>query len=239
MKIKKTKDVETPLRSTSGSAGIDFFVPNSIKEYIIKPHEDINIPSGIKVELKPGTALLAVNKSGVATKSKLSVGACLIDEDYTGEIHLHVYNYSDQPQRIFGGQKLVQFLLINYIKEDIEVVENIKSIQTERGDKGFGSTQSEQIIEPQLKGTTATLIKKDAIKQSKGTGTYQTLYFKDIENETNYLLYMNHQSWPIFHNLKVGDTLTNLSVGANGKINGRCNAQLINLKKNQLKGIEL
>jgi dUTP pyrophosphatase len=142
MKICKIKSVKNPLRSTEGSAGIDFFVPENIHEIKIMPHEDILIPSGIKVQLKKSTALLAVSKSGIATKNKLAIGACLIDEDYTGEIHLHVYNFSNEIQFIKGGQKLVQFIYINYIKDDIELVDEIKYEFTERNDRGFGSTQT-------------------------------------------------------------------------------------------------
>jgi dUTP pyrophosphatase len=142
MKICKIKSVKNPLRSTEGSAGIDFFVPENINEIKIMPHEDILIPSGIKVQLKKSTALLAVSKSGIATKNKLAIGACLIDEDYTGEIHLHVYNFSNEIQFIKGGQKLVQFIYINYIKDDIELVDEIKYEFTERNDRGFCSTQT-------------------------------------------------------------------------------------------------
>jgi dUTP pyrophosphatase len=141
LKICKVKTVKTPIRSTSGSAGIDFFIPDNYEEIKIFPHEDILIPSGIKVLLKKNTALLAVSKSGIATKNKLAVGACLIDEDYSGEIHLHVYNFSNEIQVIKGGQKLIQFIYIPYIKDDIELVEEIIFEKNERNENGFGSTQ--------------------------------------------------------------------------------------------------
>ena len=141
MKIQKTKLVKTPLISTKGSAGIDFFVPDNLGKIEIMPHEDVLIPSGIKVQLRENSALLAVSKSGIATKNKLAIGACLIDEDYTGEIHLHVYNFSNKIQTIQAGQKLVQFIYINYIKDDIELVDEINYESSERNENGFGSTQ--------------------------------------------------------------------------------------------------
>ena len=46
----------------------------------LAPHGRINIPSGIRVIINDeDTCLLAVNKSGVATKLGLTIGACLID----------------------------------------------------------------------------------------------------------------------------------------------------------------
>ena len=246
MKIVKTKNVKTPMRSTDGSAGIDFFVPESITEHWIKPNEDVNIPSGIKVKLNPGTALLAVNKSGIATKSKLIVGACLIDEDYTGEVHLHVINYSNKPQRIFAGQKLVQFLLINYIKDEITLIEDdVDDVfePTTRGDKGFGSTQTEPEAKVLLSKTTAILAKRDGVKKSRLGGTYQRHYFVDYSNKSiTYILDVSHKTNPAFLNLRSGDILTNLTVfndGVKNYINGRSDAKIVQIEKNKNKGIEL
>src|SRR5574343_58143 len=121
IKIYKTRKVKTPIVSTVGSAGIDFFIINDFPTTIIKPHSDLNIESGIKCIIPNGWCLLAVNKSGIALNYKLQVGACLIDSDYTGELHLHVYNYSNSDIQITGGMKLVQFIVLK--SEDIIITE--------------------------------------------------------------------------------------------------------------------
>jgi len=139
MQIVKTRYVKTPTFGSSGAAGIDFYVPDSFVDTTLKPGQDINIPSGIRANIGKGKVLIAFNKSGIATKSKLQVGACVVDEDYTGEIHLHVFNYSNEDIIIKGGQKLVQFVLLDYHRPEILVVQDFDKI-TERGDKGFGST---------------------------------------------------------------------------------------------------
>lgn len=140
MKIQKLRDVKTPSRGTGLSAGIDFFVPNDFEPIEIMRNRSVLIPSGIKVEVPKGHALIAFNKSGVATKQNLQVGACVVDEDYEGEVHLHMVNVGDYPILIQPGQKIVQFILIPVNYSQIQEVDVLDSRNTERGAGGFGST---------------------------------------------------------------------------------------------------
>jgi dUTP pyrophosphatase len=140
MKLQKLRNVKTPNRGTESSAGIDFYVPEDFETTVLKSGESVLIPSGIKMQLPRGYALIAFNKSGVAVKQGLSVGACVVDEDYEGEIHLHMINTSDKDQVIATGQKLVQFVLVPVAYFDLEEVEELQPRNTERGSGGFGST---------------------------------------------------------------------------------------------------
>jgi dUTP pyrophosphatase len=140
MKVQKLRNVKTPNRGTVASAGIDFYVPEDFETVSLNSGESVLIPSGIKVQVPRGYALIAFNKSGVAVKQGLSVGACVVDEDYEGEVHLHMINTSDKDQVVATGQKLVQFVLIPVSYFDVEEVDEIPSKNTERGAGGFGST---------------------------------------------------------------------------------------------------
>lgn len=142
--LAKVRDVKTPTRGTPGSAGIDFFVPNDYPENLctIEPGSRCFIPSGIKANVPEGYALVAFNKSGVALKKQLLVGAAVVDSDYQGEIHLHLVNTSTQIAEISPGSKLVQFLLIPVDHGEIEVVDEklLFAEDSLRGAGGFGST---------------------------------------------------------------------------------------------------
>ena len=144
MKITKIRNVKTPTRGTSGSAGIDFFVPNDYPANLctVPPHERFFIPSGIKVNVPEGYALIAFNKSGVALKKGLLVGAAVVDSDYQGEVHLHLVNTSCKPVTIEPGEKITQFLLIPVDHCEVEVVAENELYEevTQRGTGGFGST---------------------------------------------------------------------------------------------------
>ena len=148
MRFTKVRDVRNPERGTARSAGIDFFVPEDLIQgglYIhIQPNGNALIPSGIKVEVPKGYALVMFNKSGVASKFGLLVGACVIDEDYQGEVHLDLHNTSAREVVIRPGMKIAQGLLLK-LHEDFSLVEAEEGELwhgevTERGTGGFGST---------------------------------------------------------------------------------------------------
>ena len=140
MKIKLVKKVKAPSRGTSASAGLDFYVPDDFAPAKVWPGKAILIPSGVKAQVPEGYALIAFNKSGIATKEGLIVGACVVDEDYEGEIHIHMINVCDKIVDINPGQKLTQFVLVPVNYENIEVVNELPKRQSERGSGGFGST---------------------------------------------------------------------------------------------------
>lgn len=141
MKISKIKNVKTPSRGTDKSAGIDFYIPNDFITTILLPGESIKIPSGIKVSIPEDYVMIAFNKSGIAL-SGLTVGACVIDEDYQGEIHIHLINHTNNNIDIIAGKKITQFILLPVLYDDIEVVDDdlLFLKKTDRGSGGFGST---------------------------------------------------------------------------------------------------
>ena len=112
------QDLQT--RSRNGwKSRIFGYDPDSDLNYIeLKPGERVAIPSGIKARFNmKDIALVAFNKSGVATKKGLTVGACVVDEDYLGEIHISLINTSNTEQiRLYENEKLVQFLVIPLVR---------------------------------------------------------------------------------------------------------------------------
>ena len=140
----RIRDVKAPTRGTSRSAGIDFYIPNDYHIVTIYPGQSANIPSGLKVRLPEGMALVMFNKSGRAVKDSLQVGACVIDEDYTGEVHLHVVNVGEGIVILEPGEKLVQGLILPIgfpeMVEESDEEACFRDLESERGDGGFGST---------------------------------------------------------------------------------------------------
>jgi len=165
LRFIKVRDVKSPERGTAKSAGIDFFVPNDFPETVVGPHCDVLIPSGIKASVPEGHMFVAKNKSGVVTSydacvragrkpkkgaylCSLIVGANVVDEDYQGEIHIHLINTGTVPVVIKPGTKIVQFVLVPVTYCDVEEApeEQLFIEATERGDGGFGSTNKEDVI---------------------------------------------------------------------------------------------
>jgi len=144
MKFLKIKDVKTPNRGTKQSAGIDLYIPNNFPKTEVKPQDSIFIPSGLKINVPANNVLIAMNKSGIALKKNLQVGACVIDEDYQGEIHIHLTNVGNQSTFIEGGDKIVQCVLLPVNYDSVELAESEEDMwngeETDRGAGGFGST---------------------------------------------------------------------------------------------------
>ena len=159
MRFSKVRDVKTPERGTPKSAGIDFFIPNDFAPKMLFPQDDVLIPSGIKAELPEGYMLMGADKSGIAVseyalrlakknipnnslRSCLIVGAKIVDEDYQGEIGIHVINVGPETVRLLPGMKIAQFILVPVSYESLEEVpaEELFKESTERGEGGFGST---------------------------------------------------------------------------------------------------
>lgn len=140
----KVRDVKSPVKAYYTDAGFDFFIPNDFGKRILPPGSDILIPSGIKVDVPEGYALIAMNKSGIATKMKLRTGACCVDTGYRSEVHIHLFNDGPYDVVLDGGMKIIQFVLVKigtHQSYEISPEEYEKRMEdSERGEGGFGST---------------------------------------------------------------------------------------------------
>lgn len=160
MRYSKVRNVKSPVRGTGKAAGIDFFVPEGF-EARIHPHDDLLIPSGIKAEIPEGYMLMAADKSGVVTskwacidagrtpkkeafESSVIIGAKIVDEDYQGEIHIHLINCGNETIHIKPGIKIAQFILVPVSYDSLEEVpeSELFTKASERGDGALGSTGS-------------------------------------------------------------------------------------------------
>lgn len=146
----------TDLQSRSGKGWRSHLIgydPNIELNYItLQPGERVAIPSGIKARFNlTDIALVAFNKSGVATKKGLVVGACVVDEDYLGEIHISLINTSNTDQiRLYENEKLVQFLVIPLIRPCFDMLTEkewdsyVGESNSRRGEGWQGSSDKQQ-----------------------------------------------------------------------------------------------
>jgi len=142
MKISKIRNVKAPTRANNTDAGIDFFVPEDNPMVRIAPGKSCLIASGVKVNVPEGFVLVAFNKSGIAVKKSLHVGACVVDNGYQGEVHINLTNVGEFEQVINPGDKIVQFVLLPLGPHNVNIVPEAQLYEKEsaRGEGGFGST---------------------------------------------------------------------------------------------------
>jgi len=136
-------EAKMPLRAHQTDAGMDFFFcPVEGAAARVKPGSSILLETGIKMEVPRGCMLQIMNKSGIATKTQLITGACVVDEGYDGEIFVNLQNVGKNIQYIEPGQKIAQGVFVRIEQPSLREVEEdrVYSSATSRGDGGFGST---------------------------------------------------------------------------------------------------
>ncbi len=136
----------TPQRANASDAGADIFACLS-DSITIHPGENELIPTGIKIEIPHGYMLQVMNRSSIASKLGLIVGAHVIDAGYEGEILINLHNITETPQVIYHGSKIAQLVMIPVVhfrltEEDEEDLYFEDIVISDRQEGGFGSTDS-------------------------------------------------------------------------------------------------
>ena len=148
VKVKKLfKDVELPKLATKGSAGADLRAylfdedtDEKVTKIVLQPNQKAKIHTGLAFQLPENTAMLLLPRSSMGIKKGLvlqnTIG--LLDCDYTGECMIFVKNIGDEPVEIENGERLVQAVIVPYVKPAFFEVDELD--KTERGICGIGST---------------------------------------------------------------------------------------------------
>ena len=138
IRIKKLyPDVEIPKYQTSGAVGFDL---RAVENLSIPSGETRLIGTGLAVELPIGYELQIRPRSGLALKHSITVlnSPGTVDSDYRGEIKVILINHGKSDFQISKGDRIAQ-AVVNRV-EIVDIVEVEKLSETQRGDKGFGST---------------------------------------------------------------------------------------------------
>jgi dUTP pyrophosphatase len=145
IEYKKVRDgAQVPVRSNPSDAGLDVFA--CLDEAVsLAPMQSLIIPTGLKFGIPHGYMLQVMNRSSVAAKRGLVVGAHVIDSGYDGEVFINIHNISNQHQVLRDGMKIAQLVMIPVVSfRPYEIGEDAlyhKPITiSDRGDGALGST---------------------------------------------------------------------------------------------------
>lgn len=128
-----------PAYATALSAGMDLRA--DLKEdMVLQPLERALVPTGLYMELQPGTEAQVRPRSGLAYKHGLTVlnAPGTIDADYRGEVKVLLVNLSNEPFIISNGERIAQLVVARHETVEWEAVETLET--TLRGEGGFGHT---------------------------------------------------------------------------------------------------
>ena len=134
MRIKLDGYGIAPQRAHGTDAGLDLFTPYA---FTLPSGERKVIYTGVHVELPKNTVGYIRGKSGLMARKGIVVDGT-IDEGYTGEIGVIMFNLSDKRVVFNEGDKIAQLVVQPVLYPGMVIVDELA--ETERGDDGFGST---------------------------------------------------------------------------------------------------
>tara|TARA_A100001201_G_scaffold143635_1_gene146354 strand:+ start:347 stop:901 length:555 start_codon:yes stop_codon:yes gene_type:complete len=142
---KVRPDAREPDRANPSDAGLDvFYCPEDKESTTIRPGQNAILATGLKFGLPHGYMLQVMNRSSLAAKRGLVVGAHCIDAGYDGEVFIDLHNIGLIESVIKPGDKIAQLVLVpvvhaRVIESDSDLYAGNIAI-TERGDGALGST---------------------------------------------------------------------------------------------------
>ena len=122
-------DVKPPTRANPSDAGLDvYFSPDepSVDAAVVSPGESILLSTGLRFGIPHGYMLEVKNRSSVAAKKNLIVGACVIDSGYDGEVFINLHNIGKEPQIIQRHAKIAQLVMVPVV--------HFRALETHNGD---------------------------------------------------------------------------------------------------------
>lgn len=141
LRVKRlNSDAVLPLYNYPSDSGFDLY---STIEVEIGPFGRYLIPTGLSFQFDRGFEIQVRTKSGLAINQGLMVlnSPGTVDQGYSGEVKVPLFNANPHPIMISKGMKVAQGVLCPVINGgDVKVIEVNDLEQTDRGDRGFGST---------------------------------------------------------------------------------------------------
>jgi dUTP pyrophosphatase len=132
----RTPGAKIPTRGSARAAGWDLY---SIESAKILPGQRKLVDTGISMEFPSGVYGRIALQSRLALKHGISIGAGVIDPDYSGNIQVLIMNQGEQLVNLMAGDRIAQLIPEQYFTGSLKEVNQV--MDTARGSQGFGSTR--------------------------------------------------------------------------------------------------
>ena len=133
-------DAVTPSYNYASDSGFDLY---SVEDVTIEGLDRGLVPTGLSFDIKDGYEIQVRSKSGLAINQGLM---CLnspgtVDNGYTGEVKVIIFNTNKEPFTITKGMKVAQAVLCPVVNGGwVYLDERNEVAKKDRNDNGFGST---------------------------------------------------------------------------------------------------
>lgn len=172
------EDHLVPVMAHENDAAYDLFA-NS--DAIIRPDDQVLIPTGVTLGLPDGWEAEIVPRSGLAAKFQVTVGNSpgTIDAGYRGEVKVLLRNNGYQEYRVKQYDRIAQMKLKRVEPTQLIQVGNLSA--TQRGNAGFGSTGrgADVIVKAADHPTLARFMKEELVIDPDTNDPVTVAFFKD------------------------------------------------------------
>lgn len=141
IKVKKTHpDAVLPTANNkdagTGDSGFDLV---AVEDTRVSGRDSAVVPVGLTLaDITPGYWFRIEPRSGLGFKHNIQPHLGVIDNGYRGDLGVKLYNFGDEAYLVKKGDKIAQIVVYPLLQPTFEFTEEIT--ETNRGDKGFGSS---------------------------------------------------------------------------------------------------
>ena len=136
LRFKKTNDKAVlPQKNHADDTGLDV---TSVEDVTIPARGSAVVDVGLKFAyIEPGFWVKVEGRSGLGFKHGIMPHPGIIDEGYRSDAGVKLYNLTDKDYEVKAGDRIAQFVVY---KNHPVVVSEGEAVESERGEKGFGSS---------------------------------------------------------------------------------------------------
>ena len=140
-RLASAEGLALPCYMTPGAAGMDLHAA-TLEDVLLEPGDIALVPTGLEVAIPDGFEGQVRPRSGLASKSGVTVvnSPGTIDADYRGEVKVALINLGSAPFVIERGARIAQLVIAPVTRVSWEQVDALDG--TARGAGGFGHTGS-------------------------------------------------------------------------------------------------
>ena len=133
-------DLPLPAYQSEYASGMDLYACVE-GDVIIPKGERLLVPAGVVIALPPGFEGQIRPRSGLALKHGVTIinSPGTIDADYRGELKVLLINHGED-FTLRRGDRIAQLVVARVERIRWEEVPSIDPAETDRGEKGYGST---------------------------------------------------------------------------------------------------
>ena len=137
--LDSSKGAKMPSRAHPNDAGLDLYSPI---DFVVPGRSEWfecykEIDTGVHIQIPVGYCGKVCDKSSVLFAMNITTGG-VVDTDYTGSVHVKLFNHGLADVHFKKGQKIAQLVIEKIITPTPVLVDRLE--ETERGNKGFGSS---------------------------------------------------------------------------------------------------